>query len=278
MISASFYWVGSEAATKGVRPTYYYTFNNGIDITTRLSVVKNWLTLPEDKRPHLITFYLPQVDHEEHNHGPVSKEAGDAVHLVDDCIGRMVRMTDSLHLPVNYIFVSDHGMAQIDTTGTALSLPSIIDTSKFVMAGSNIIMHLYAKNKSDVNAAYKALQQHTDNYNVYLAAETPARWHYSAQDDRYNRLGNIIMAAKYPKVMHFDNMIFGPGNHGAHGYDNDLPDLQATFYAWGPAFKQHIQIQPFDNVDVYPLIAKILGLRIDEKIDGNLDRLGAVLK
>lgn len=51
---------------------------------------------------------------------------------------------------------------------------------------------------------------------------------------------------------------YGPG---AHGYDNNEQDMQATFYAWGPAF---------NNVDVYPLVAKILGLKIEEKIDGEM--------
>jgi len=29
-------------------------------------------------------FYMPQVDHEEHSFGPESRQAADAVHLVDD--------------------------------------------------------------------------------------------------------------------------------------------------------------------------------------------------
>ncbi|HZK65297.1 MAG TPA: ectonucleotide pyrophosphatase/phosphodiesterase, partial [Puia sp.] len=32
MLSASFYWVGSEAAIQGVRPTYYYKFNTKISM------------------------------------------------------------------------------------------------------------------------------------------------------------------------------------------------------------------------------------------------------
>lgn len=278
MLTASFYWVGSEAATQGIRPTYYYAFNDGIGIDTRINVVKNWLTLPEEKRPHLITFYLPQVDHEEHMHGPVSKEAEEAVKLVDDCIGRLARMTDSLHLPVNFIFVSDHGMAQIDTTGTPLNLAQIIDTTKFVVSFGNIVMHLYAKDKAAVMPAYESLKQHTENYDAYLAGETPERWHYNTKEDHYGRLGDIIIAAKYPKVLPFGNTKFGPGFHGAHGYDNNQPDMQAIFFAWGPQFKQHLQIKPFENVDVYPLMAKLLGLKIEEKIDGKMGELAKVLR
>src|SRR5262249_597711 len=66
MLSASFFWVGSEAAVGGVRPTYYYRFNDDIPVDVRLQRLKNWLTLPEAERPHLILFYLSQVDHAEH--------------------------------------------------------------------------------------------------------------------------------------------------------------------------------------------------------------------
>src|ERR1700722_9470026 len=110
MLSASFYWVASESAIQVVRPTYYYIYNDAIPIDKRIETVKNWLQLPEDKRPHFITFYFPQVDHQEHTYGPDSKEAEEAVHLVDESVGKLVRTVDSLGLDVSFIFLADHGM------------------------------------------------------------------------------------------------------------------------------------------------------------------------
>ncbi|HEY6503413.1 MAG TPA: ectonucleotide pyrophosphatase/phosphodiesterase, partial [Chitinophagaceae bacterium] len=57
MLTASFFWVGTEADIKGVRPTYYYDFNDSIPIDRRIQAVVNWLQLPPELRPHLITFY-----------------------------------------------------------------------------------------------------------------------------------------------------------------------------------------------------------------------------
>jgi predicted AlkP superfamily pyrophosphatase or phosphodiesterase len=65
---------------------------------------------------------------------------------------------------------------------------------------------------------------------------------------------------------------------GKHGFDNALPEMHATFYAWGPSFKKQLKIESFENVHVYPLIAEILGLKISEKIDGSLKVLKPVLK
>ena len=63
MLTASYYWVGAEAAIQGIRPTYYYKFNTRISMKDRIQDVRNWLHFPENKRPHLITFYISDVDH-----------------------------------------------------------------------------------------------------------------------------------------------------------------------------------------------------------------------
>jgi len=53
--------------------------------------------------------------------------------------------------------------------------------------------------------------------------------------------------------------------------------MKATYFAWGPAFKQHQQIRPFVNVNIYPAIAEILDLKITAPIDGNIKVLGKTL-
>jgi len=274
MISASYYWVGSEAAIKGVRPTYYYRFNDSIDIDARIQDVKNWLTLPEDKRPHLITFYMSDVDHAEHMYGPDSKETAEAVHFIDESIAKMVRMTDSLKLPVNYIFLADHGMLTADTANL-MPKPAALDTTKFKVPDGDVLVHLYAYNEKDIQPTYTALKKEAVDYDVYLASEVPARWHYGAADDRYQRIGDIILVPHAPKSFSFRKRRPIPGKHG---FDNAIPDMQATFYAWGPAFKNQLQIDAFENVNVYPLVAHILGLHITEKIDGDLKVLKPILK
>ena len=272
MLSASFFWVGSEAPILGIPPTYWYHFNDKIALDTRLKAVRDWLTLPESQRPHLILFYLSQVDHAEHMYGPDSKETEEAVHIVDDCIGRMVRIVDSLHLPVNYVFVSDHGMAAVDTAQPIA--PPKIDTSKFTVAFGGTMIHLYAKDPAVIRSTYEQLKKGADGYDVYLPDETPARWHYTSKDDRYHRIGDILLVAHHPRIFHDRGRMIA----GEHGYDNTLPDMGATFYAWGPAFKAGQTIPAFENVNVYPLIAQILGLKIDEPVDGKFGTLKGTLK
>ena len=51
MISASFFWVGSEAAIEGIRPTYYFKYSEAYKSERRMEILREWLELPEEKRP-----------------------------------------------------------------------------------------------------------------------------------------------------------------------------------------------------------------------------------
>ncbi len=274
MLSASFYWVVSESAIQGIRPSYYYIYNEKIGMDDRIRTVKNWLQLPPEKRPHLITFYFPQVDHEAHAYGPDSKQAAAAVHLIDESVGKLVAAIDSLQLPVNFIFVADHGMTNVDTKET-LPLPSAIDTSKFFIPYGDALVHLYAKNKTDIIPTYKAIKKQAVDFNVYLLNKTPERWHYRRKDDVFNRGGDLLLVPILPKVFSISRRTVTPGKHG---FDPVITDMHASFYAWGPAFKKHLQIGGFENVHVYPLIAKLLGLQYQHRIDGKLSVLAPVLQ
>ena len=64
---------------------------------------------------------------------------------------------------------------------------------------------------------------------------------------------------------------------GGHGYLPEHPDMGATFVAAGPAFKQGARLPRFSNLEVYPALAKVLGLELLRPIDGKLDVLNQAL-
>jgi hypothetical protein len=45
--------------------------------------------------------------------------------------------------------------------------------------------------------------------------------------------------------------------------------MAATFVAQGPAFKQNVRLKEVKNLDIYPLIANVLGLKILSQIDSD---------
>lgn len=273
MVAASFFWVGSEAEVKGVRPTYSYDFTEKFPMTARIEVVKDWLNLPEETRPHLITFYISEPDHAGHDHGPESPEAAEAVKMVDDAVFKLTEVSKSTGLPINFVFVSDHGMTTVDRE-RPLTLPKSIDTEKFIIPSAGTIVSLHAKDKADIKPLYKQLKKEAVDYEVYLKKKMPKKYHYGAKDDRFDRIGDIMLIPEWPRV--FSR---GKPGIGHHGFDPaKVKDMHATFFAWGPAFKSGLKIPSFENVHVYPLIAEILGLEYPEKIDGKKKVLQQVLK
>jgi predicted AlkP superfamily pyrophosphatase or phosphodiesterase len=275
MLTASFFWVASEAAIKGILPTYYYNFNDTTPVENRIHDVVNWLQLPPDKRPHLITFYLSQADHAGHSFGPDAPQTAEAVHRIDSIIQELTDAVKETGLPVNFIFVSDHGMTKIDVDHS-LSLPADIDTSKFITPRGAELLELYAKNKNDIADTYNKLKKEEKGFTVYLKTNVPARLHYDDKNDSMGRIGDILLVPTWPQAF---NLSKRRAEIGAHGYDPTLvKDMLATFYAWGPAFKSRLQIPAFENVNVYPIVTTILGLNYTEKIDGTKTIAEEILK
>ncbi len=154
--------------------------------------------MPEATRPHLITFYLPQVDKAGHEYGPDSKETTRAIGIIDNAIGQLCAMVDSLQLPVNYVFLSDHGMALVDTVHT-LTAP-VVDAAKAVIIAGDVLVSYYAKDTAYIPELYSRLKASATDYDVYLRNQLPESWHYNQQDDRYNRIGDVFLVARYPKI------------------------------------------------------------------------------
>jgi predicted AlkP superfamily pyrophosphatase or phosphodiesterase len=270
MLSASYQFIGTEAAVKQIYPTYWYKYSNNNDIDRSIDIILNWLKLPEEKRPHLISFYIGEVDHSGHVYGPDASQTQAAVQFVDTAIGRLTQKLNALGLPVNFIFLADHGMAAVDTVAR-INIAGMIDTAKFIMRGGNTSLHLYAKDSSDIKATYKLLKNQAAGFTVYLRENIPAEWHFNKEDDLFDRIGDIFITPVYPKVLSsYGTKHISPG---AHGFDPAMKEMHAVFYAWGPQIKAGLTIPAFENIHVYPLICRLLGLTYTHAIDGDIQVL-----
>jgi len=278
MVSASLMWVGSASDAGGMRSSYYYPYHEKFTPSEKVNKVVNWLKLPEDKRPHFISLYFPEVDGSGHHYGPDTPETENAVHLIDQAVGDLVQKVNALGLKnVNFIFVSDHGMIKVDG-GAPLEIPALLfDKNRFDFYNSQTLLRVYVKNPAEVKAVYKELKAHkTDDYEVYLDKKLPKYLHFATRDDAYNRIGQILLIPKAPKVFLEKGKKTSVGKHGYN--PRIVPEMKATFYAWGPEFKNNQVINEFENINVYPLVAEVLGLKTDQQIDGKLKVLKEILK
>ena len=278
VVSASLQWVGSASEAGGIRPTYYYHYHEKFTPEEKISKVINWLKLPEDVRPHFISLYFPEVDAAGHHYGPESDETKNAVKLVDAAMGNLVKKVNELGLKnVNFIFVSDHGMIKVDKENP-LSIPEILlDKERFDIYNSQTLLRVVVKNTNEIKAVYHQLKStKTDDYKVILTKKFPKKLHYGTKDDKYNRIGQILLVPNAPKIFLEKGKSTSVGKHGYN--PRKTPEMKAVFYAWGEVFKNNFEIGEFSNVNVYPLVAKILGLKITEPIDGKVSVLEKTLK
>lgn len=267
-LSASMMWVGSASDAGGKRPTYYYHYHEKFFPNEKVSKVIDWLKLPEDRRPHLITLYFPEVDGAGHRYGPDSQEAEQSVHLIDDAIGNLINKVNGLGLNnVNFIFVSDHGMLKVDIENP-LEIPEILfDKNRFDFYNAQTLMRVVVKNPAEVKSVYKELKRNkTADYDVFLDKRFPKKLNFSQKNDRYNRIGQILLVPRAPKIFLEKGKRTSMGKHGYSPYE--VPEMKAAFIAIGPAFKNNKKIGEFQNVNVYPIVTDILKLKIADPIDG----------
>jgi predicted AlkP superfamily pyrophosphatase or phosphodiesterase len=278
MRSACFFWPGSEAEIQGTRPTYYLKYDDHFPNDKRVQQVLAWLRLPPAQRPHFITLYFSDTDHAGHQFGPESPQVAAAVQEVDKQIGSLVAGLKKLHLPVDLIVLADHGMAKVQGDWINLSQYGFDPSSLEKIVG----LSFYSKSESDAQKVFDALHGKSDNFAVYRRAQMPAYLHY----DSNPRIGDPVIVAAGPYAVRIGGNPAKTDEKpeaGNHGYDpKRVPEMKASFFAAGPDIRSGVALSPFENVNVYPFVAKILGLDISHlttgPIDGNLSALQSALK
>jgi predicted AlkP superfamily pyrophosphatase or phosphodiesterase len=269
--SASFFWVGSEAAIEGVRPSIYKKYDAKVTFSERVDSVLSWLTLPAAQRPRIITLYFNEPDHIEHEKGPDSPEAHAAVLMADSAVGRLVAgmRARGLYDAVNLIVVSDHGMANI-SPDRYVYVTDVTDTLNVRTIDRGPIFMGWALNGD--NAGLVAALRKLPHVQAWLKDSVPARLHFHDN----NRITPVVALAETGWMINVGKPTRNK-NLGTHGFDNADPLMYALFIAHGPVFKSGARIPAFPNVDVYGLMTRILGLTPAPN-DGSMAIIGKALK
>jgi predicted AlkP superfamily pyrophosphatase or phosphodiesterase len=132
-------------------------------------------------------------------------------------------------------------------------LEDLLPASAFQWVGLGPVASIRPAPGYETDVAKALLTPH-DHFACWRKADIPARFHYG----RNPRVLPIICLAQTGWVISSDRS-FQVGK-GAHGFDPDDPLMAALFVAHGPAFRSGVVLPPFDNVDVYPLLAKLVGM------------------
>ena len=279
MVSASFFFVGSEAPIQGLLPTRYYYYDRSISNETRTRQVISWLQLPPEERPHLITLYFSDTDNTGHRFGPSNeKEIASTIMSLDSVFADFLSELDNLNLNINVIFVSDHGM--MDVPGTHfLPFEPMEEEERWKTVNGGAMIHFYLNEGEDIEKAYQDLKKRENHCTVYITEKSP----FFKANQQHPHIGEIIAvtdpgyyfsdARRIARYAEDSSMITGQ-----HGFTVDNKEMHGIFYAKGPALKSGKKIDSFENIHVYPLICQILDLPIPEVVDGKKEVLSTVLK
>jgi len=275
--SASFFWPGSEVNEAKRRPTYYKKYEHNLPYRDRIDGVTNWLQLPYSERPHFITLYFHDTDSFGHKYGPNSPEVKQSIQRVDSLVGYLnaqlseIGMKDS----ANIIFVSDHGMTEIDTSRT-INIENILGNLDYKLGGAQTLT-MIEPSEAHYDSIYTKLNRNQHHFKLFSKDTMPKYFHFNKNDNIYSLLlvtelgWSIVNNKQYSRMARHLN-------RGDHGFENNSIDMHGIFLASGPNFRTGFSTGTLWNIDIYPLLCKIFNIVPNPKADGNLERIEFLLK
>jgi predicted AlkP superfamily pyrophosphatase or phosphodiesterase len=275
--TATMFWPGSEADIQGKHPDFWKPYDGKVTPNQRVDQVLAWLDLPADQRPSFITLYFDAVDHAGHSAGPDSSQVNQALQETDAAMSHLVDglRQRGLYDKINIIVLADHGMASVPLDHSIL-IDKLINMKDVDAVSFGEVAGFNPVRKHDFNAIEEQLEQPQQHMHCWDKTRIPKRFNYGANA----RVPQLVCLADVGwRITTTDYLAKhkGPLSLGEHGYDNADPLMQALFIAHGPGFQSGIRFHSFPNVDVYPLMAHLLGVTPAFN-DGHLEDVQGMLK
>jgi predicted AlkP superfamily pyrophosphatase or phosphodiesterase len=261
-IAATMFWPGSDVEIAGDRPTYWRPYEDELPNEARVDQLLAWLKEPEATRPTFLTLYFSDVDTAGHRFGPLAEQTRGAVLHVDGMVGRLIAGIDRLGLAAraNYVVVSDHGMAELSPE-RVIVLDDYVDLTTVELVDTAPVVGMNIRPGVSVATAYHALAGKHPALKVYTRENLPEEHRLR----HHPRLPDVIGIADdgwHPATRAWlsrerDAGTFPGGNHG---YEPKHRSMHGLFVATGPAFKSGVVVPAFDNIHVYELLCRVLGI------------------
>ena len=282
--AASYFFVGTEAPVQGIRPSYYFDYDGNVPNLTRVAKVFEWLQLPETERPRLITLYFSDMDNVGHRYGPSNDDQlKAALNRLDRELGALFEGLKSFDLDINVVLVSDHGMADVPKD-KLINLDQLTQGIEARIVNNGALAHLHLVDPSQKSEVIQVLRQRAGNFTVEDVASKVSYQDISKYPARF---GEILILPDLGYYLADERGIFRYQNSsarfktdvfGEHGFSPQYREMHGIFYANGPAIREGLKIERFENIHIYPMICQILGLPIPKDIDGKAEVLEPILK
>jgi len=256
-LAGALFWPGSEAAIGGVRPAEWALYDETLSNDRRVDRLLGWLDRPVERRPVLLLTYFSDADDAGHRFGPDSPQLIAALQRVDRAIGRLMAGLDRRHLTdqVNVVLVSDHGMTAA-SRDRVIVLSDYLDLARVdvVELTPNLAILPTGTSEDDV---YRRLHGAHPHLRVYRKAESPEAWRFRS----HPRVPPIIGVADDGwTIVRRPLTPTDAVSLGQHGYDPEVTAMRGLFVARGPAFRRGVIVPAFENVHIYDVLSRVLGV------------------
>ncbi|KAE8602451.1 hypothetical protein XENTR_v10013997 [Xenopus tropicalis] len=260
--AGTFFWPGSDVAINGSFPSLYKLYNNSVIYEERVTHILNWLDLPRNQRPDFYTLYIEEPDSSGHTYGPVSGGVIESLLLADRIMGMLLDglKQRNLHNCVNLLVVADHGMEKTFCEQLEYMTDYFSDINFFYIYDGPAA-RIRARNvpqdyfSFDSEGIVKTLtcKKPVQHFKPYLTPDLPKRFHY-ANNIRIDKV-HLYVDRQWLAVRDNRYTFCGGGNHG---YDNEFKSMEAIFLGHGPGFKRGVEVEAFENIELYNLMCDLL--------------------
>ena len=279
MVTASYFFVGTEANIQGIHPTYYYNYDKNVSSETRVDQAIDWLDLPAAERPHFISMYFSDMDNTGHRYGPNNDaELKKSLFALDIVLGDLFKRVKDTELPVQIVIVSDHGMLEVPLD-KYIPRETVKNDTLYTTIDNGTIVSIHPKDDGELENIFNQLQEKANHFTVYKTKDTP-HFEKAPTSKNWGPLQIIPDPGYYFSSIRSIEARKASSRKvfGHHGFDPKLKEMHGIFYAQGTAFKEGYTQPSIQNIHVYPLICKLLGMDIPKEIDGKLEVIQGVLK
>jgi predicted AlkP superfamily pyrophosphatase or phosphodiesterase len=235
----------------------------------------------EKHRPNLMLFHLLSLDSVQHRYGPRTLAATATMALLDAHVAQIVAAVERAGMTprTTFFVVSDHGFRlvkrqiRLNTAFARAGLVTLQDgkitaaKAYAVPEGGSAIVFLTVPDPTGelLTQVRKAI---VDVEGVASLVE-PSEYARLGlpQPTASDQMGVLFVTPKdgysFTAPATGEVVVDAPeGGLGAHGYPATDPELGALFIASGAGIRPGVRFGPFDNVDVAPTMAELLGLTL----------------
>jgi predicted AlkP superfamily pyrophosphatase or phosphodiesterase len=267
-----------ELTRKGLLPR----FEGGNDVVQDEIWTEAACEVIRTRMPRFLALHLNNVDAAHHRYGPRSSPGYAAVALNDANVGRVLRALDEagVRSRTAVFIVADHGFiatpkslrpnAILRREGLLTVKDGRIASGRVLAVAEGGIAMVYLTDPATAardREAVVRLFRKAEGIADIVEPRDYARYHLPQPADN-QAMGDLVLAAKEGYAFSLeatgDALVVANPNPtaGAHGFLSTEPKMNAIFVAAGGGIKSGTKIPTFENIDVAPTIARLLGISL----------------